>query len=127
MAARAGSAASRDLCRIAVHFPAPVLNISTCCRRKAILAVVIDNSESLNIRDDGKETRAELLQKQFETTNFFKRLSDKFRIRTYRFDKEAERIDNPSRLTFEGKRTRLESATDLLTQELGSVPLSGSC
>src|SRR5215470_8802834 len=106
-------------------FLRPVLNISTVLPQESYLAVVIDNSESMNIRDDGKETRAELLQKQFETTNFFKRLSDKFRIRTYRFDKEAERIDGPNRLTFEGKRTRLESATDLLTQELGSVPLSG--
>jgi uncharacterized membrane protein len=106
-------------------FLRPVLNISTVLPQESYLAVVVDNSESMNIRDDGKETRAELLQKQFESTNFFKRLSDKFRIRTYRFDKEAERIDNPSRLTFEGKRTRLESATDLLTQELGSVPLSG--
>src|SRR6185436_2203406 len=106
-------------------FLRPVLNISTVLPQESYLAVVIDNSASMNIKDDGKETRSEQLQKQFEATSFFKRLSDKFRIRTYRFDKEAERIDNPGRLNFEGKRTRLESATDLLTQELGSVPLSG--
>src|ERR1044071_7670775 len=64
-------------------FLRPVLNISTVLPQESYMAVVIDNSESMNIRDDGKETRAELLQKQFETTNFFKRLSDKFRIRTY--------------------------------------------
>src|SRR5205814_2364013 len=110
---------------LAFLFLRPVLNISTVLPQESYLAVVIDNSESMKIRDDGKETRGEALQKQFETTNFFKKLSDKFRIRTYRFDKEAERIDNPNRLTFEGKRTRLESATDLLSQVLGSVPLSG--
>jgi uncharacterized membrane protein len=106
-------------------FLRPVLNISTVLPQESYVAVVIDNSESMNIKDDGKESRGEQLQKQFEATSFFKKLSDKFRIRTYRFDQEAERIDNPSRLTFQGKRTRLESATDLLTQELGSVPLSG--
>src|ERR1041385_5687635 len=106
-------------------FLRPVLNISTVLPQESYLAVVIDNSESMNIRDDGKESRAELLQKQFENSAFFKKLADKFRVRIYRFDKEAERIDNPNRLNFEGKRTRLESATDLLTQELGSVPLSG--
>src|SRR5262245_35744106 len=64
-------------------FLRPVLNISTVLPQESYLAVVVDNSESMNIRDDGKETRAELLQKQFENTNFFKKLSDKFRIRTY--------------------------------------------
>jgi uncharacterized membrane protein len=106
-------------------FLRPVLNISTVLPQESYLAVVIDNSESMNIRDDGKESRAEQIQKEFETTGFFKKLNDKFRTRIYRFDKDAERIDNPNRLTFAGKRTRLESATDLLKQELGSVPLSG--
>src|SRR5881296_3305578 len=74
---------------LAFIFLRPVLNISTVLPQESYLAVVIDNSESMNIRDDGKETRAELLQKQFETTSFFKKLSDKFRLRIYRFDKEA--------------------------------------
>src|SRR5215467_6630983 len=106
-------------------FLRPVLNISTVLPKESYMAVVIDNSESMNIRDDGKESRGEQLQKQFEATSFFKKLNDKFRTRVYRFDQDAERIDNPNRLTFAGKRTRLESATDLLKQELGSVPLSG--
>ena len=106
-------------------FLRPVLNISTVLPQDSYLAVVIDNSESMNIREDGKESRGEQLQKQFQATNFFKELDKKFRVRTYRFDKEAERIDDPSRLNFAGKRTRLESATDLLSQELSSVPLSG--
>jgi len=106
-------------------FMRPVLNISTVLPQESYLAVVIDNSESMNIRDNGKESRAEQLQKQFESTSFFKKLNDKFRTRIYRFDKNAERIDNPNRLTFNGKRTRLEAATDLLSEELGSVPLSG--
>ncbi|HLH31413.1 MAG TPA: glutamine amidotransferase [Terriglobia bacterium] len=103
----------------------PVLNISTVLPQESYLAVVIDNSESMKIKDDGKVARSEELQKQFQATNFFKRLNDKFKIRTYRFDSTAERIDKPEQLNFAGKRTSLESATDLLQQELGTVPLSG--
>src|SRR6266699_591558 len=110
---------------LAFIFLRPVLNISTVLPQESYLAVVIDNSESMKIKDDGQISRAEQLQKQFEATNFFKRLSDKFKVRTYRFDNAAERIDRPDQVTFEGKRTRLESATDLLYQELGTVPLSG--
>src|SRR5216117_638408 len=110
---------------LAFIFLRPVLNISTVLPQESYMAVVIDNSESMKIKDDGQISRAEQLQKQFEATNFFKRLSDKFKVRTYRFDNAAERIDRPDQVTFEGKRTRLESATDLLHQELGTVPLSG--
>src|SRR5690348_11689255 len=45
-------------------FLRPVLNISTVLPQESYMAVVIDNSESMNIRDDGKESRAEQLQKQ---------------------------------------------------------------
>lgn len=103
----------------------PVLNISTVLPQESYLAVVIDNSESMKIKDEGTTSRAEDLKAQFEATDFFKRLSDKFRIRTYRFDRDAQRIERPDQMTYEGKRTRLEAATDLLHQELGTVPLSG--
>src|SRR5947207_2380473 len=110
---------------LAFIFLRPVLNISTVLPQESYLAVVIDNSESMKIKDDGQTARSEQLQKQFETTNFFKRLNDKFKVRTYRFDNAAERIERPDQMTFAGKRTRIESATDMLHQELGSVPLSG--
>jgi uncharacterized membrane protein len=101
------------------------MNISTVLPQESYLAVVIDNSESMKIKDDGQTSRADQLQAQLQSTDFFKRLSDKFKVRTYRFDRDAERIENMGRMTYEGKRTRLESATDLLNQELGTVPLSG--
>src|SRR6266481_4970984 len=97
---------------LAFLFLRPVLNISTVLPQESYLAVVIDNSESMKIKDDGQIARSDELQKQFEATNFFKRLSDKFKVRTYRFDNSAERIERPDQVTFEGKRTRLESATD---------------
>ena len=106
-------------------FLRPVLNISTVLPQESYLAVVIDNSESMKIKDDGKVARSEALQKQFETTNFIKRLNDKFKTRIYRFDSTAERIERTDQTSFTGKRTRLESATNLLQQELGTVPLSG--
>jgi len=110
---------------LAFIFLRPVLEIKTVLPQESYLAVVIDNSESMKIKDDGQVARFEQLQKQFEATNFFKRLNDKFKVRTYRFDAVAERVERPDQLTFAGKRTKLESATDLLQQELGTVPLAG--
>ena len=103
----------------------PVLNIKSVLPQESYLAVLIDNSESMKIKDDGQVARSEQLLKEFEASKFFARLDEKFKVRTYRFDNTAERIEGLERLTFEGKRTKLESATDLLQQELGTVPLSG--
>ncbi|HEX4998817.1 MAG TPA: glutamine amidotransferase [Terriglobia bacterium] len=110
---------------LAFMFLRPVLNVATVLPQDSYLAVLIDNSASMKIRDEGEKTRAEEMLKQFEDTNFFKRLSDKFKVRIYRFDKDAERIERLDRLTFEGKRTSLESGTDVLRQDLSTAPLSG--
>src|SRR5256712_7326917 len=95
---------------LAFLFLRPVLNISTVLPQESYLAVVIDNSESMKIKDDGQVARSDELQKQFEATNFFKRLNEKFKVRTYRFDNTAERIERPDQMNFAGKRTKLESA-----------------
>src|SRR6059036_206011 len=78
---------------LAFIFLRPVLNVSTVLPQDSYLAVVIDNSESMNIKDDGVKSRAEELQAELQSTNFFKRLSDKFKVRIFRVDREAERID----------------------------------
>src|SRR5215471_20465545 len=110
---------------LAFLFLRPVLEIKSVLPQESYIAVVIDNSKSMTIKDDGQVSRSEQLRKQFEATNLIKRLQDKFKVRIYRFDNTAQRIERPDQLTFEGKRTKLESATDLLQQELGTVPLSG--
>jgi hypothetical protein len=61
---------------LAFIFLRPVLNVSTVLPQESYLAVVIDNSESMKIKDDGQVSRSEQLQKQLETTNFLKRLSE---------------------------------------------------
>ncbi len=103
----------------------PVLNISTVLPQESYFAVVVDNSQSMLIEDDGEVSRADLLLAELESTQFFSRLAEKFRVRVYRYDQEAERIDGMDRVTFAGTRTRTESAMDMLYQELGTVPLSG--
>ena len=103
----------------------PVLNISTVLPQESYLAVVIDNSESMQIQDNGQDSRADLMMAELESSDFFANLAERFRVRVYRFDQEAERIDDLDRMTFNGNRTRMESAMELLYQELGTVPLSG--
>jgi uncharacterized membrane protein len=110
---------------LAFMFLQPVLNVSQVLPQDSYLAVVVDTSESMTIKDDGVTSRAEQLLKKVEETNFVKQLSDKFKVRFFEFNKDARRIQGTQELIFNGRRTRLESVTDLLHQELGSLPLTG--
>src|SRR5512145_1142474 len=46
----------------------PVLNIKSVLPQESYLAVLIDNSESMKIKDDGQVARSEQLLKEFEAS-----------------------------------------------------------
>lgn len=103
----------------------PVLNVSQVSPQDTYLAVVIDTSQSMNIKEDGETSRAQRLLKQLEDTNFLGEVEKKFKVRVFEFNQEARRIDTTSQLVFNGQRTRIEAPVNLLQQELGSLPLAG--
>ena len=103
----------------------PVMNVSQVLPQDSYMAVVIDTSESMNIKDDGKTSRKDLLLKKMEETKFLQELSKKFKVRLFEFNQEARRIEATQELRFNGKRTRMEAVTDLLQQEMGTLPLVG--
>lgn len=103
----------------------PVLNVSQVLPQDTYMAVVVDTSESMNIKDDGQTSRSEKMLKKIEDTKFFQELSKKFKVRLFQFDQEARRIEATSELRFSGKRTRLEAPIELLQQEMGTLPLTG--
>jgi uncharacterized membrane protein len=103
----------------------PVINVSQVLPQDSYLAVVVDTSESMTIKEDGQTSRAQNLLKKMEETNFITELSKKFKVRLFEFNSEARRIEATSELRFDGKRTALEAPIDLLTQEMGTLPLTG--
>jgi uncharacterized membrane protein len=103
----------------------PVLNVSQVLPQDSYMAVVIDTSQSMNIKDDGQTSRAQQMLKKIEESKFLPELSKRFKVRLFDVNQDARRLENTTELVFDGKRTRLESATDLLAQEMGTLPLAG--
>jgi uncharacterized membrane protein len=103
----------------------PVMNVSQVLPQDSYMAVVIDTSQSMNIKDDGETSRQQLMLKKIEETNFFTELSKKFKVRLFEFNRDARRIETTSELRFNGTRTSLEAPIDLLQQEMGTLPLTG--
>ena len=103
----------------------PILNVSQVLPQDSYMAVVIDTSQSMNIKDDGQTSRSEQLLKKVEETKFLQELEKKFKVRLVEFNQEARRIDATAELRFNGQRTRLEAPINLLQQEMGTLPVTG--
>ena len=115
---------------IAVCLFRPVLVVKAAVDQQNFLALLIDDSRSMQIEDAGTSpaiSRGEYARQHFTdaTQGLLKSLSDRFVIRTFRFSSAAARVAQPQELTFAGAQTKLGAALDGARQELAGLPLAG--
>ena len=105
----------------------PVLVVKTAVPQQNVLAVLLDDSRSMQIKDWNEKPRGAFEQEQFGAPDrpLMKALSDKFLVRTFHFSSTASRIDAESGLTFGGTQTRLGAALEAARQELAGLPVAG--
>ena len=105
----------------------PVLVLSSVVPQENFLAVLIDDSQSMQIADRDASPRYQFVEEQFGTAESGLRsaLADRFALRFFRFSSETERIADIEDLTFNGTRTHVGRAIERAHGELSGVPLSG--
>jgi uncharacterized membrane protein len=108
----------------------PVLVVKAAVDQQNFLAVLIDDSRSMQIADAspaGDVSRGAFAREQFanQAGGVVKPLSDRFVIRSFRFSSTASRMAKPDELTFSGAQTKLGAALDGVRQELAGLPLAG--
>ena len=110
----------------------PVLAVKAAVEQQNFLAVLVDDSRSMQIADTTPAggtpaARGEFARAEFTrpTGGVMKSLSDRFVIRTFRFSSSATRLSNPSELTFAGGQTKLGAALEGVRQELAGLPVAG--
>src|SRR3954469_3424286 len=74
----------------------PAISIATLRPQQNIVSVLIDDSRSMSIREDGK-TRLE--QASAGLNSILEPLRKRFQVRLYRMGKDAQRIDKTDQLT----------------------------
>jgi uncharacterized membrane protein len=103
----------------------PVLVLSTAVPQQSFVGVVLDDSRSMHIADEGTP-RGDFMARAFgRDGELLEPLSARFKLRMFRFAQSAGRLASVSDLHFDGGQTSLVRALDLARQELSSVPLSG--
>ena len=105
----------------------PTLLISSAVPQQNYLGILIDDSRSMRTPDTGGEPRGAWVQRSFGAaeSELLRALSERFRLRFFRFSSDAQRIESLDEINFAGGRTHLAAALDRGRQDLSSVPLSG--
>jgi uncharacterized membrane protein len=93
-----------------------------------LLAVVADNSQSLQIHNRGEaRSRGEILRELLTNRqgDWQQPLDDNFEVRRYCFDARLQSTKDFSELDFNGRASRLGSALQTLTERYRNRPLAG--
>jgi uncharacterized membrane protein len=105
----------------------PLLVVRAASPQQNFIAVLLDDSRSMQIADVDGQPRATYLKSEFgdQTRGILQALSNRFTIRTFRFSNTATRTTQESDLTFAGSQSRLGAALSGVRQELAGLPVAG--
>ncbi len=104
----------------------PVLTISTLIPQESYVGVLIDDSASMGIRDDGGSSRAEVLLSLLGGEGgLLSDLEERFKVRLFSIGERTERVEGLEEFTFLQPQSGLAEGILAAADELASVPLSG--
>ncbi|MEX0964140.1 MAG: VWA domain-containing protein [Pseudohongiellaceae bacterium] len=104
----------------------PVVTTLQVSDQETYLAVLIDDSQSMTIADlpDGQTRRAAVEQRLYQN-GLLDELSESFQIRSFRFDKETQRITGVEELSETGTASSIDQALSYVDDQLNGLPLGG--
>ncbi|GBD33242.1 hypothetical protein HRbin33_02223 [bacterium HR33] len=115
------------LALLAFALSRPVLVVPAVRPQENTLAVLIDDSRSMEVADVAGDARGRALQRILgdDRSGLLARLREQFKVQLYRFSDRVERISGLSELSFLGDRTDLARALERVRRDLSRVPSAG--
>src|SRR5215468_2984949 len=99
----------------------PALSVATLRPQQNVVAVLVDDSRSMSIKD-ASGTREAAAQAVLNN-GLLKTLGDRFQVRLYKFGKDLERIQKPEQAAGEAAATRIGDTLERVLAESSSLPL----
>ena len=99
----------------------PALSVATLKAQQNVIAVLVDDSRSMSIAESGG-TRAEQA-KSVLSSGLVDELGKKFQVRTYRFGRQAERVQKTDTLKAGDTATRIGDSIKQVLAESSTLPL----
>lgn len=104
----------------------PVVTILQISPQETYLGVLIDDSQSMSIADlPGGQSRQTAIQQQLYENGLLQELSESFQIRSFRFDKDTQRIAGIEELGEAGTASSIDQALAYVDDQLNGLPLGG--
>ncbi len=104
----------------------PTLLVTTAIPQRNVVGVLVDDSRSMTIADEGAATRADQVRQLLGTDAALPTaLGEKFQLRWFKFSRRSERTRGPAQLGFSGDRSDLSAALDGVRRDLAALPLAG--
>ncbi|HWP41916.1 MAG TPA: glutamine amidotransferase [Blastocatellia bacterium] len=104
----------------------PVIVAPSVVPGSSYVAVLMDDSSSMLMADEGGQTRLDAVKRMMSPgAGFLSGLSEKFKLRPYRFASRADRVQDANELTGTGSRTDIAAALDQAVRDSAGLPLSG--
>jgi uncharacterized membrane protein len=104
----------------------PVIVVPSVLPQSSYVAVLMDDSASMRLADEGNRSRLDSVKQLMSPgTHFMSALSDKFKIRAFKFSAASERAQDATELTGAGDQTNLALALEQATREAAGLPLTG--
>ncbi len=104
----------------------PVITTIQTSPQETYLGILIDDSQSMSIDDlDGGQTRASGIEDLLFEGGLIEELSESFQIRTFRFDKETQRIAGAGDLIEGGTASSIDQALNYVDDQLSGLRLGG--
>jgi hypothetical protein len=99
----------------------PAISVTALRPQQNIVAVVVDDSASMNLADDGdaREKQAVALLQ----SKLLPKLSAKYQVRLYRMDAGVSRIADVSKLNSNGAATQIGAGLQQLSDETATLPI----
>jgi uncharacterized membrane protein len=104
----------------------PVITTIQTSPQETYLGILIDDSQSMSIGDlDGGQTRQIAVEEALFENGLVEELAESFQIRTFRFDKETQRIAGLDDLNEEGTASSIHQALNYVDDQLSGLRLGG--
>lgn len=104
----------------------PALTLSRLAPQESLIAVLLDNSRSLGIEEDG-HPRGNLVRELADPSSPFRQgLEENFQIRWLHFDQAPRVPEDPVALDWSGEQTNLSAALQAVLADSRSLPFAGA-
>ena len=104
----------------------PVLILRAAVPQQNFLGILLDDSRSMRVADEGGKPRGEFVAATFSPDSpLMKALSSRYAVRVFRFASGTDRISTARDLSYDGTQTKLGEALQRAKDEFTGLPLAG--